>query len=91
MVGKMCLLMPALAANDFEFFSIVNRDVVSQEMSEGDVVSTVESKLFPIQGPLQNVSQQFLALVSFFFIICHSCLLKNKSPATIEMTGLRVG
>ncbi len=49
-------------------------------MAEGDVVPAVESKLFPIQGPLQNVSQQFLSLISFLFIICHGCLQNNESP-----------
>jgi hypothetical protein len=57
MVGKMSLLMPALAANDFEFLAIVYCDVVAKRMAEGDVMTAIQAKLFAIQCPLQNVSQ----------------------------------
>lgn len=76
--------MSTLAANDFVFLAVVNCDVVAKGMTKGNVMPTIQAKLFAIQCPLQNVSQQFSALVSFFIFICHSCLLKNKSPAGLE-------
>jgi hypothetical protein len=79
---KICLLMPALAANDFEFLAIVNRDVVAKKFQKRYMVSAIQFKFFACKGPLKDIPQQFSFFVFFFFFICHSCLLKNKSPVT---------
>ena len=44
--------MPALAANDFEFLAVVNRDVVTKKFQKRYVVSAIQFKFFTIQGSL---------------------------------------
>jgi hypothetical protein len=76
--------MATLRTDDFEFFAVVYCDVVAKGMTEGDVMTAIQAKFLAIQGPLQNVSQQFRALVSFFVFICHSCLQNKESPTTFR-------
>ena len=74
------MLVPALRADNFELFAIVNRDVVSKIGASGEMVSAVQPKLFSIQGLPQNISQQVCAFVFFFFLFRHICL-RNKQKA----------
>ena len=69
---RLCLLMPALRTNDSRVLSVVNGDVVSQEMKKRHIMSAIKLKLSPLQGSLQNFPQYFNALISLFVIIGHS-------------------
>jgi hypothetical protein len=74
-------LIATLAANNFEFFAVVNCNIVAQVMAKCNIMAALESEFLAFENPHQDVFQEFgLAVLSPLFV-CHIHLPENRSPA----------
>jgi len=81
-------LIAALAANDFEFFAVVNCDVISEVGSKSDVMPTLQAEFPALQHSHQDFSQLLGFSIAGFLFFCHVVLHKNRKPSPLLMTGL---
>lgn len=75
-------LITAPGADHLEMLAIENDDFVAEEISEGDVVATIQSEFFSRLSP-DDLLEGFRRLISLFFRSSHVCLTK-KRPVSLE-------
>jgi len=74
-------LIAALAAGNFEFFSVVNCNVVAQVMPKCDIMAAFEFEFLAFQNALQDIFQEFGLTVLKPLFVCHNSFPENRSPA----------
>lgn len=65
-----CFLIPTLRTDNGRMVSVVDCDVVSEEISEGDVVSAIELEFSAFEG-LDDLLKSFGVLVCLFLFSGH--------------------